>query len=351
MSEKVVVCTESDHLRKYLNNFFLLSTFGFNVDELEMKLFSDENNVMHSPSCSYLVLGADLVGSVNVLNFYELLSQADSFEDDLSFIHNRNFNIINVKHGEDEVSYHSCFSFQSFMMGNGQENNTWRRRVEDLSNILLFDTTPIVNFKHFVSVSYAFNAFEEAVESLSRVFSSKPDAVFKEVLVVQKERLNTARKLLLNNFSSLIDEFKKLTVNPDYLNVLNTCSLTKKLVAPFSKFQFSFTPSSTFSFESKIFLNLIGFLFIDEDANFFVAPEVFMTLWKNIIEIESGMEVPSEEITVVNFNEFVETLTTLCFPLFISSLITSSSSERDAYFNAVEFKEVVTSASILAESV
>lgn len=339
------VSASSPNIVDFSNRFMFLHFFGLKVDELTIDLFEDSKNCIHfSKHCSYKNGRFKKLTSVNAVEFYGTVASSKlvpSFEDEAE---KQNFAYVETVN--EVTAYCFCYMFQSLSMLDGVLSHGWLFPLKSVSNMLLFTDTPIVNFKHFKAVSYAFDDFKRAFDNLSFFFETHDDSLLEKVITMQTFRLEEARKLFLNDLSLVINEFKLLTNDEELLNVLNTCSLTKMKVAPFSAFLFASDKNVKVANSCKHFLNLIGFLFIEKDVNFFVVPEVFMTLWEKIINKLFETSFSSEFIEVSNFNDFVETLNSLCPSLFSFNEGGFASSS----FDMVKFYEVVNSAGILADS-
>lgn len=341
----------------FAKKFLILHAFGFDVDELTLNVFEDDKGHKHFYSqCPTLQKSSSTGVSLNALSFYEEVAASEV----ISFT-NPNFieGSLDVVKGLHErvlkdgvVSiYCSCYGMQAFRDVNGNLSSAWRFYPESLTNFLLYDTNKIVNFSHFMAASEALDSFEYAVVALSETFGKKPNSLAEEVIVTQKKRLGAAHNYYLNNLPLVIKELKRLSEGDVLFNILESASLTKMFVVPFSEFQFTTKRDGTIASFKRHFINCIGKLFLcSEEDNFLFAPEVFIKLWVSILKNEMGLKVPLETVSVSNMVEFKETLTSLCPPLSIFEDDFNYVAADPLSFNVDKFKEVVSSAILLTDS-
>lgn len=316
-------------LKDFSESFLLLDSFGFHVSQMVVDIYAGENLVKHfREDCGREGKALKFYNTINLLTFSE--------------------EVINTS--IDVSEFCPCYLTQKFSEHLYDDYNLWCYDLKFLTNFLLFDETPVTDLLFFNTVTLALKAFKESVENISYFFSSQADALFENIILIQEKRLQVAKDYFLNDEKRLVQEFKKLTTDEKLLTVLNTGTVTVLKTVPFSKEQFSVGNGKfNYSMPNK-FLNLIGSFYMNADNYFFVAPEVFVTLWE-VINLEYyNVKIESEIVNVCNFDEFIETLTVLCPSLIIFEDDFESITDEIVSFDAVKFKELVTSATILTNN-
>lgn len=286
------------------NNFVTLHNFGFDVENVTMSLLSD-GGMIHFKLCSTRNVTQEgnsltFIEEVNALTFYK-----------------------NLLVSQDVSPYCSaCFRRASSTAGDAMK---WRGIAESLQNMVLYTSEIITNLRFFHTVSSAFNEFMYAVSRGTEFFGEKPNALFRQVIVEQTNRLNAAKELFVNDEELLCSELIKMSTEPGILNILTGVSTGKFLTAPFSDFAFN-APNDTkrdaseWVVENKI-LNVLEILFLDSKNRFLFGPEIFLKLWAhvsfktfNIIFPLCVTDVPEDSVF-----EFVETLNGLSKGQFFES--------------------------------
>lgn len=308
--------------------FLCLPNYGFNINGLKISVFEDEYEIRHLVDACPRVGKVKSVVSFDAVEFFETLAASSEVE----------VNVVETPEGI--ITYCWCYTSRTILNSRSR-------------NIPAFAETPIVNFDEFSEASYDFYEFKKAVAAL-KGFEPALEPLhgfsFDEIFSIQEKRLKTAKEFFISNPSLVLEAFKEITDDAEVLNILNTASLDKLNVSAFDESQFDYQENlSEMSCPQREIINLIGFLYLDVDGKFFVAPEVFSQVYVFLLKKHFVINSVSVEVESNNFGEFMETLKVLYFSSF-AVRNDSSSPCRVTGFDEVKVKEIVSSANILSNS-
>lgn len=300
--------------KTYADRFITLSRFGFDVKSLDISVINDGFKNHFALSCSHFNSSNVKETLVNAFTFFEKLSASSE--------------------GSCYSSFYCDFcvirSVDSQVTGFASD---WYVNVNVLTNVLLFDETPITSLQMFHAVTSAFELFVDAVEDLKYFFESTVNPLHELVVKVQSERLKAAKEFLLKDPDFLFSEFKRmLPVEETMIGFMNGSNDLSAGVTSSRKFSNGSSPrksrrSVTLRKENK-FLNLIEILFTQDNERVLVGPSTILNLWAYVSQeyFESNVLVLPVNVLGSSHGEFVET-----FNVLIKQVSFTSSSDVELF--------------------